>query len=170
MQVVIIGGLMATLLKSVNIEVEGKLYQVIGGSFTEIVENIKRIEGRRFQSDRKVWVLPTLKKEEVLALLPENYQLLGDEEEVIDAEIAEIEKIFNLILEYKDSIQQEADRLWTKVKTFSFKSKSRVKDKLMGEAGCLRGAILASNKSVDTLSKPEILVMRKALEIMEIEF
>jgi hypothetical protein len=67
MQVVIIGGLMATLLKSVNIEVEGKLYQVIGGSFSEIVENIKRIEGRRFQSDRKVWVLPTLKKEEVLA-------------------------------------------------------------------------------------------------------
>jgi hypothetical protein len=152
------------VISTLKVEIEGKEFQVTGGNFYDILTSVKAVPGRRWDGDRKLWILPLTIAEAKEAL--SEYKILGDEDEVIDAEIAEIEKLQKWILEDEEKVLTEAQSLDTKVKSYSFHSKSSVKASLATEAACLHHAINSAKMPIEKLAEIQIKGMKAACKYM----
>lgn len=152
------------VVNTLKIKVEGKEFTVAGASFYEMLGQVKDIEGRRWDGDRKLWVLP-LTQSEAKEVLSE-YQILGDEDEVLDAEIAEIEKFQKMILENEAQIKVEIEGLEESVKTYSFRSKSSRKASMATDCACLRHALHSAKLPIEELAEIQIRGMGSACRIM----
>jgi hypothetical protein len=153
------------IITTLKIIVEGKEYTLAGGEFYEMKAAVSAIEGRHCSGPPDyIWNLP-LTLEEAREMLGD-YQILGDEDEVLDAEIAEIQKIQKWILEDEVEVLDEALRLDTKVKSYSFRSKSSVKASLAREAACLHHAITSAKIPVEKLAEIQIKGMKAACSLM----
>jgi hypothetical protein len=152
---------MATIT-TLKIQVEGKEFVVTGGDFYEILAEVKAIQGRRWDGDHILWVLPLTLAEAKEAL--SDYKILGDEDEVIDAEIEEVEKLQEWILEDIPKIQAEIESL--EADRGGYTGKWRSKAAKRSGAWCLRCAIKVAEKSVEEITGPEIASMKRACEIM----
>ena len=149
-------------MQTLKIEVAGSEYTVTGADFYEMLAQVKAIAGREWKGDRKIWALPgTI--DEVRSNLHE-LQILGDEDDVLDAEIAEIQKFQKWILEDIPAIEQEIADL--EANKGGYTSKWRSKDAKRKGAWCLRCAIKSASQSVEKLTEPEINGMKRACEIM----
>jgi hypothetical protein len=151
-----------TFLDTLKLQIEGKVFTVTGGVFSEMLATAKDIEGRRWDGDRTLWILPLTLEEAKRAL--SDYKILGDEDEVIDAEIAEIEKLRGWILEDISAIQTEIEVL--EADRGGYTGKWRNKAAKRNGAWCLRCAIKNAEKPVEQLTQPEISGMKRACEIM----
>lgn len=150
-------------MDTLKIFVEGKEITLAGSEFFEILTAVKAIQGRRWDGDRKLWILPLTLAEAKEAL--SKYKILGNEDEVIDAEIAEIEKIKRWILEDIPAINSEIELL--EADRGGYTRRWRNKAAKRTGAWCLRCAIKAAEKLVDDLTQPEINGMKRACEIMD---
>jgi len=150
------------VIQTLKIEIAGKEYTVTGGDFYEMLSQVKAVEGRRWDGDRKLWILPGA-IEEVRASLPE-LQILGGEDEVLDAEIAEIKKLQGWILEDFSAIEQEIADL--EANKGGYTGKWRNKEAKRRGAWCLRCAVKSASQPIEKLTEPEIAGMKRACEIM----
>jgi hypothetical protein len=154
-----------TIISTLKVVVEGKEFAIAGGDFHERLSAVKAIAGRRCSGPPDyIWSLP-LTLEEVREVLSE-YQILGDEDEVLDAEIAEIQKLQGWILEDEAQVLAEAQSLDAKVKGYSFRSKSSVKASLARDAACLHHAINSAKLPVEKLAEIQIKGMKAACSLM----
>lgn len=153
------------VISTLKIIVEGEEYTVTGGTFSEMLSQVKAIEGRRWGGDQnKVWILPITFQQarEVLG----DYKILCDEDEVIDAEIAEIKQLQEWILEDEEEVLAEAQRLDLKVKSYSFRSRSSVKAAIATNAACLHHAIHSAKLPIEKLAEIQIRGMKSACQLM----
>jgi hypothetical protein len=153
---------MATIT-TLKIIVEGKEYTLAGGVFYEMLAAVKAIEGRRWDGDRTLWLLPLTLAEAKETL--SKYKILGDDDEVLEEEIAEIEKLKKWILEDIPAINSEIEAL--EADRGGYTRKWRNKAAKRTGAWCLRCAIKTAEKSAEELTQPEINGMKRACEIME---
>ena len=93
------------VIQTLKIEVSGKEYTVTGSDFYSMLDSVRAVEGRKWNGDLNLWMLPGT-VEEIRTALP-GLQILGDEDEVLDAEIAAIKKLQQWILEDVPAIEQE---------------------------------------------------------------
>lgn len=150
------------VIQTLKIEVAGKEYTVVGGDFYSMLAQVKNIEGRKWDGDRKLWKVPG-SLDEVRSSLG-GLQILGDEDEVLDAEIAEIQKLQKWILEDVPAIEQEIASL--EADRGGYTGKWRSKEAKRKGAWCLRCALKSASQSVEKLTEPEINGMKRACEIM----
>jgi hypothetical protein len=152
-------------MDTIKIEVDGKEYTISEGEFFEMLASVKAIEGCRCSGPPDyIWKLPlTLEKaREVLS----EYQILGDEDEILDAEIAEIQKLQKWILEDEAIVLAEAQQLDERVNSYSFRSKSSIKSSLAKDAACLHHAIASAKLPVEKLAEIQIRGMKAACSLM----
>ena len=154
---------MATI-DTLQIEAEGQVYTVTGGDFDNMLAEVQGITDRRWDGDRTLWILPLTLADAKKAL--SEYKILGDEDEVIDAEIAEIAKLQKWILEDEQEVLDEAQRLDAKVKSYSFNSKSSVKASIARNAACLHHAINSAKMPIEKLAEIQIKGMKAACKLM----
>lgn len=147
-----------------KVEIEGKEFTVAGGGFHEMLAAVKEIQGRRWDGDRKLWALPITLEEAKEAL--SEYQILGDEDELIEAEIAEIKKFQAWILEDEPAIRAEIKKISVEVSRYSFHSRSRIKSGLATDEACLRHALGSARMPIEQLTEIQIRGMKKACELM----
>lgn len=152
------------IINTLQIETDGQVYTVTGGDFYDMLAEVKAIPGRRWDGERKLWKLPLTLAEAKDAL--SEYQILSDEDEVIDAEIAEIAKLQQMILEDEEKVLAEVQSLDAKVKNYSFRSKSSIKASLATEAACLRHAIASAKMPMEKLTEMQIKGMKAACRLM----
>lgn len=152
------------IIDSLKIEIDGKDYTVVGGSFNEILAAVKDIEGRRWDADRKLWRLPTSLANTSAILGELGYQILGDEDDLLDAEVEEIEKIKSWILEDIPSIQAQIEEL--EANRGGYTGVWRSKAAKRQGAWVLRCAIKSAEKPTEELTEIEINGMKRACQIM----
>jgi hypothetical protein len=150
------------VIQALKIEIEGKEYTVTGADFYSMLSQVKELEGRKWDGDRKLWKLPGA-LDEVRAILSD-LQILGDEDEVLDAETAEIKNFQKWILEDIPAIEQEIADL--EANKGGYTGKWRNKEAKRKGAWCLRCAIKAASQPIEKLTEPEINGMKRACEIM----
>lgn len=155
---------MATIT-TLKIEIEKKEFILTGKDFYEILEDVKAIQGRRWDGDRKLWILPLTLAEAKESF--SEYKMLEDEEEVINEEITEIQKLQGWILEDESQVLEKAQNLDAKVKGYSFQSKSSVKASLARDAACLHHAINSAKLPVEKLTEIQIKGMKTACRLMD---
>jgi hypothetical protein len=150
------------ILDTVKVIVEEIKMVISGGDFTEMLNAVKLIEGRDWVKAQKAWKLPCslMEAKELLS----EYQI-QEEEEVIDAEILQIEKYQGWILEDIPKLEEEYKMLERGGGGYS-KAGGRNKATKKTMAYCLRMAIVSAKKSAAVLTQPEIAGMRRACEIM----
>jgi hypothetical protein len=149
-------------MDTLKVEIEGKEFTVVGGGFDDMLAEVKDIPGRRWDGDRTIWILP-LNLAEAKEVLSE-YKILGNEDEVINEEIKEIEKMKGWILEDIPDIQSEIEKLEADRGGYSGKWRSKAAKR--SGAWCLRCAVKTADKSVEEMTSPEISGMKRACEIM----
>lgn len=150
------------VIQTLKIEVSGKEYTVTGSDFYSMLDSVRAVEGRKWNGDLNLWMLPGT-VEEIRTALP-GLQILGDEDEVLDAEIAAIKKLQQWILEDVPAIEQEIADL--EANKGGYTGKWRNKDAKRRGAWCLRCAIKSASQPVEKLTEPEINGMKRACEIM----
>lgn len=149
-------------MQTLKIEVEGIEYTVAGSDFYSMLEQVKAISGRRWDGDRKLWKLPGA-LEEIRAKLGD-LQILGTEDEILDAELAEIKKFQKWILEDVEKINREIEDLEADRGGYTRRWRNKASKK--AGAWCLRCAIKAAAQDPETMTQPEINGLKRACEIM----
>ena len=152
------------VIQTLKTEIKGKEYTVTGSDFYSMLAQVKAISGRKWDGNRRLWILPG-DIEEVRAALPE-LQILGDEDEVLGAEIAEIQKLQRWILEDEEKVAAKRDELVAKRDRYSFNSKSRIKHAVAVDVACLDHAIDSAKIPVERLAEVQIRGMKRACVIM----
>lgn len=152
------------VIQTLKIEIEGKEYTVTGSDFYSMLAQVKAVEGRKWDGNRRLWILPGA-IDEVRAALPE-LQILGDEDEVLNAEIAEIQKFQKWISEDEKKVAAKRDELVAKRNSYSYGSKSRIKLAIATDAACLDHAIDSAKMPVEKLTEVQIRGMKRACVIM----
>lgn len=150
------------VIQTLKIKVADREYTVTGGDFYGMLAQVKAIQGRRWDGDLKIWELPGTIEEVREAL--SDLQILCGEEEILEAEISEIEKFQKWILEDVEAIQAEMSVLEAGKGPYS--KAWRNKAAKQKGAYCLRCAIQSASKPIERLAEPEINGMRRACEIM----
>jgi hypothetical protein len=148
---------------AIKIEIQNKEFTLSGGEFYDMLSSVKAIQGRRWDDDRKLWLLPVT-LDEAREILSE-YEIL-DEDEALDFEAAEIQKLQKQITENQAEVLAEVHRLDTKVKSYSFRSKSSVKSSLAIDAANLRYAINSAKIPIADLADIQIAGMKSACKLM----
>jgi hypothetical protein len=162
-----IGGVQMAIIDSLKIRVEGRELQLTGGSFYEMLDAVKAIQGRRWDGDSKVWVLPSSLVECRETALAE-YQIVGDEEELLETEIQEIQRLQSILVENLDFVTEKKKELEAQRDNYSFHSKSRIKASIATNAACLGHAISNAQKPVEELVEIDIRGMKRAVEMLEL--
>lgn len=149
-------------MEQVQVLIDGKTYSVIGGAFWDMLEAVKEIPGRAYE--RKMWRLPLSLEEIRVQLAP--LQVV-DEDGLLDAEIADIRRVQNRLLELEPEIRQRTSGLYADVKSYSYRSKSRIKAGKAITMSNLDHAIEYAKLSIEQLTEPQIKSLYSALRIME---
>lgn len=68
---------MADKQDRIRVQIEGKLYNIIGGAFQEMLAAVKQINGRRFDGNSKLWQLPGTTRQIQDQLASSGFQLEG---------------------------------------------------------------------------------------------
>ncbi len=131
------------LVKTLTVEVQSKQYQVIGNDFYSMLEVVKGIPGRRWQ------------------------QVVKDEETLLNMEIAQIQRLQAWMNWYAEVARYLSYCEYQHAKSYSFKSKSRFKAASLRDSGCLQHATKYVKKTVDEMTEPEILLLRRAINLVE---
>lgn len=156
------------IITTLKIEIQNKEFTLSGGNFYEMLSAVKEIEGRRWDGDRKLWILPISLGTAQEALEEFGYRILASEEDLINAEFEEIERIRALIEAHHEMAEQVREGLDESRKTYSFHSKSRRAASIATDSACIREALRSVKKPVETLTEIEIRGMRRACEILEV--
>ena len=154
------------IIKTLSIEVEGKQHQVTGAEFSTMLAAVKDIQGRRWDGDRKLWIVPgTL--DYVRAVLRESDLQIEDEDSLLDKEVAEIKRLQAWMKWYAEVARYLAHCEYEHASKYAFKSKSRNKAESLRNAGCLSHALKEASKAVEAITAPEIAAIRRGIQIVE---
>lgn len=152
-------------MDKIQVSIQGKSYSVIGSEFGEMLSAVKSLPGRQFTAT-KVWQLSQSLEEARTALAP--LQVL-DEDGLLEAEIADIQRVQQRLLELQSQIEARMSSLSGEIKRYSFRSKSRIRASLVQEYGRLDHALADAKLPVEQLTEPQIKTMYAALRDMERE-
>lgn len=141
---------------------DGGVYNVIGGAFWDMLQRVKAIPGRRYE--QKVWVLPLTLEETREQLKPLR---VVNEDDLLDAEIADIRRAQSRILELRDSIEQRIGVLNAEVSRYSRNSKSQIRYSKARDSALLSHALENAALPLEKLTEPQIKGMYAALREME---
>ncbi len=150
-------------MEHINVSIDGKPYSIIGGDFWEILEKVKSVPGRTMGAG-KGWSLPIALDEARLLLAP--LQIV-DEDGLLDAEIADIQRVQSCLQELRPKIERRINALDSEVAGYSRNSVSSIK------AGKARGSAMLSHAldyaimSIERLTEPQIKTLYAALRDME---
>src|SRR5438552_8296461 len=101
-------------MEQVNVSIEGQPYSVIGDEFYPMLEQVKAIPGRKYIE--KVWHLPLSLDEARAQLAPLH---VVDEDGLLEAEIADIQRVQARILELKPAIERREHDLYDDFSRYS---------------------------------------------------
>ncbi|MGB3292605.1 MAG: hypothetical protein WBB01_06455 [Phormidesmis sp.] len=133
-----------------------------------MVADRERWPGRSYDGASKTWTIPDVSLEEFQkAIESEGWQLLTSEDERLDAEIAEIERLQKEVCWNAVEIQLRAGWEKATADSYSYNSKSRHKAAALRAFGCLSHALNYANKPIEELAEPEIATLRSAIKRIE---
>ena len=149
-------------MDQVQITVTDGSYKVIGGEFWEMLEKVKSIPGRKYE--RKVWTLPISLEEARKQLHP--LQVV-DEDALLEAEIADIQRVQARLLELRDAIERRVNTLDSEISRYSYRSKSSIKAGKAHDSALLYHALENASLPLEKLTEPQIKSMYAALREVE---
>ncbi len=150
-------------MEQIKVSIEGKHYSVIGGDFWEMLEKVKSIPGRKMLPD-KVWSLPVTLDGTRAQLAP--LQVV-DEDGLLDAEIADIQRVQSRIQELRPRIEMRISDLDSEVRGYSRNSVSSIKAGKARGSAMLSHALDYATMPVEKLTEPQIKTIYAALRDME---
>jgi hypothetical protein len=153
---------MEVKMEQIQVTIEGKPYSVIGGEFYAMLNAVKDIPGCAYRN--KVWELPCLLDEARVALAP--LQVV-DEDGLLEAEIADIQRIQAQIVEMRSRIEWRISVLDQDVRGYSRNSKSSIKYGLASKSSLLGYALQYASVPVEKLTEPQIKTLYAAAREME---
>ncbi len=149
-------------MEQIKVSIGGQPYSVIGGDFYEMLEQVKGIPGRQY--DRKVWSLPATLEEARTTLAP--LQIV-DEDGMLDAEIADIQRVQARIQELRPKIERRVSDLDSEVRGYSRNSVSSIKAGKARASAMFSHALGYAILPVEKLTEPQIKTLYAALHDME---
>jgi hypothetical protein len=153
------------VMEQIRVSIEGNPYSVIGGAFWDMLAQVKTIPGRTMGA-QKVWSLPVALAEARAALAP--LQIV-DEDGLLDAEIADIQRVQARLLELRQPIERRIHDLYDELSRYSRNSKSSIRAGKAVEYGRLGHALDYAQLMIEALTEPQIKTMYAALRDMEEE-
>ncbi len=150
-------------MDKIQVSIQDKCYSVIGGEFAAMLAAVKSLPGRRF-TEKKVWQLPQSLEEARAALAP--LQVL-DEDGLLEAEIADIQRVQQRLLELQPQIEARTHDLYGEMQGYSFRSKSSIRAGKAMEYGRLGHALDYAKLPVEQLTEPQVKTLYAALRDME---
>jgi hypothetical protein len=146
----------------VDIEVQGQVVPVVGGGFTEMKDFIKEtFPGRRYAD--LVWHLPQSLDEVRPKIEGKGWQLLVTEDDQLDKELEQIEKLQQWVIWFAEEIRYRAELAAEAYRGYSFNSKSREKARLGSEAGCFSYALDYARMAAEELTEPQIATLKASV-------
>lgn len=158
------------LVKTLEIKVEGRQYQVVGDAFSVMLQCVKAIPDRKwgeFVGEGKVWLVPGTLAEVREQLSP--LKVIDNEEDLIELEIQVIRDLQAKLQWFQEVARYVAEHKWRHATTYSFKSKSSRKASEMADSGCLNHAIDYAQKPINQITEPEISTLKRAVQILDAE-
>lgn len=149
-------------MEQIQVSIQGKPYNVIGGKFYDMLVAVKAIPGRQYL--QKVWQLPLTLEEARVELAP--LQVV-DEDGQLEAEIADIQQTQALILAQKVRIEQWIVELDDEIARFSRNSVSSIKHGRAVQRACLQYALEYALLPLEKLTEPQIKTMYAAMRDLE---
>lgn len=149
-------------MERIQVVIEGKSYNVIGGKFWDMLEAVKAIPGRTYRN--KTWELPLPLEGARATLAP--LQIV-DEDDSLEAEVADIQRVQARLQELRPAIERRIRILDGEVSSYSFNSKSSIKAGKAIRSGCLSHALDYASVPVEKLTEPQIKTLYAALRDME---
>lgn len=149
-------------MEQVKVSIKDQLYSVIGDEFWEMLERVKNIPGRQYIQN--AWRLPGTLDEARASLAP--LRVVNDDE-LLEAEIKDIQRVQARILELRGVIEKEMNSLSGEVSSYSYGSKSRIKAGKAVAMGRLGHALDYASMPVEQLTDPQIKTLYAALRDIE---
>lgn len=149
-------------MEQVTVFINGTPYAVIGGDFWSMLGRIKAIPSRSYS--RKVWSLPLSLEDARSQLAP--LQVVT-EDELLDAEIADIQRVQTRLIELTAAIEKRTQVLDKEVARYSYRSKSSIKAGLAHDSSLLFHALEDARIPSEKLTEPQIKTMHAALRLLE---
>jgi hypothetical protein len=151
---------------SIEVEIEGRTFSVVGGGFREMLAAIRDIEGRTFDGQRKVWMLPCSLEVAREALEAEGYEVQGaGDQERSALEEANAAQMF--IRANADEIREMQASLRADYERYSFRSKSGVKQQIGRRMAMLEHALSYAEADLTTLDSQAISTLVKAGHVVK---
>src|SRR5579872_5365600 len=153
-------------MEQITVQIEGQPYSVVGADFWEMLGRVRAVPGRVFRETgkQKTWELPCALEEARLLLAP--LQIV-DEDDLLDAEIADIWRVQRRLQELTSTIEQRVQELDGKIAGFSPGSRSKVKARYAHDSSLLSYALLYAGQPVEQLTGPQVKTLYAALRQME---
>ena|SRR5690348_11618427 len=149
-------------MEQIQVSIEGRSYNVVGGKFWEMLEKVKGIPGRQYE--QKVWRLP-LSLEEARAKLSPLQVVDGDG--LLDVEVADIQRVQSRLQELRPRIERRISDLDSEVRGYSRNSVSSIKAGKARASALLSHALDYAVMPVEKLTEPQIKTLYAALRDME---
>jgi hypothetical protein len=150
---------------SIKVEIEGRVYSVVGASFSEMLASIKDIDGRKFDGQRKVWTLPCSLEVARETLEDEGYEVHGAGDQKRSAlEDANATQMF--IRANAEDIREMQDNLREDYERYSVHSKSNVKQQIGRRIAMLEHALRYAQANLTTLDTQAIATLVKAGNVL----
>jgi hypothetical protein len=155
------------VIEVIEIQIDQSVLFVVGGEFDLMKNRIKALQGRKWDSDSKRWILNS---SWTIESLTEELSGLGwtlvFEDALLDFEIAAIQQWQQNLIEIREQVEQQIEGLSDRIDSYSYRSKSQVKSNLVRDRALLLGALDAAQKSIEQLSEVEVRSLRAALREM----
>lgn len=152
-------------MDKIAVSIDDRTLFVIGNGFWEMLGQVKSIPGRTMGA-QKVWELPLSLDDARAHVSP--LQIV-DEDGLLDAEIADIQRVQAQILSMKLAIEARIEILSGEVSRYSRRSKSSIKAGVARTSACLSHALDYAAMPIEILAEPQIKTLYAALRCMEEE-
>ena len=148
-------------MDKVAVKVEDKKFYVVGSDFRTMLGEVRSFDDREWLPLAKVWEL-VQPLAEVRDTLADKGLQLADDEDLLDHEVADIERVQRDVLESKEWIERKIAALSEEIGRYSYGSKSRVKAGLAYSRSLLGWALDYASVPVEKLTEMQVGTLYRA--------